>query len=89
MTSQTGRGGRKGRGTVEVGHDGQLTLPKDLMSRLGIKDGGQVDLVETADGVLIRRVKRGDIRDLKGIIPKPARAVSVAAMNRALSRMGR
>lgn len=89
MTGEKVRGGPKRRATVEVRHDGQLTLPEDVMSHLGIKAGGQVELVEVADGVLVRRAKRGDIRDLKGVIPKPARAVGVAAMNRALSRMGR
>jgi antitoxin PrlF len=74
--------------TAQVNHDGKLELPKAVMDRFGIKPGDRVELIKTAAGVLIRS-RPGDMRDLKGIIPKPARAVTVAAMNRALSRMGR
>jgi hypothetical protein len=39
-------------------------------------------------GFLVKPATR-DIRSLKGILPKPRRAVTVEAMNRSLARMGR
>ena len=67
---------------------GQITIPKAVRERLGVDAGDRVEFVETADGVFTIVAATRDVRDLKGIVPKPAKAVRVEDMNRAIARMG-
>ena len=67
---------------------GQITLPKAVRTKLGVEPGHRVEFIETAAGFLVKAATR-DIRSLKGVLPKPRRPVTIEAMNRALSRMGR
>jgi AbrB family looped-hinge helix DNA binding protein len=39
---------------VNINSRGTLTLPKELRQRLGVKDGGQILVEETRDGLLLR-----------------------------------
>lgn len=41
------------RSIVHVQADGQLTLPAELRERLGIRQGDEVTLTETPEGILI------------------------------------
>ena len=74
--------------TATITSKGQITLPKSVRTKLGVQAGHRVEFIETDAGFLVKPATR-DIRSLKGILPKPRRLVSVAAMNRSLARMGR
>ena len=74
--------------TATITSKGQITLPKPVRTKLGLEAGHRVEFIETEAGFLVKPATR-DIRSLKGILPKPRRLVTVAAMNRALARMGR
>lgn len=74
--------------STRVTSKGQITLPESVLERLGLKAGDQIEFVEHAQGVLLRRVA-GDIRMLKGIVPKPTKPVSVENMKQAVTKMGR
>ena len=50
-------------------------------------EGDRVEFVETEAGFVIRAARR-DIREIKGILPRPQQAVTIVAMNAALARMG-
>jgi AbrB family looped-hinge helix DNA binding protein len=39
----------------KVTEKGQVTIPKELRERLGIRPGDEVSFEETADGVVIRK----------------------------------
>ncbi|MGI8966198.1 MAG: AbrB/MazE/SpoVT family DNA-binding domain-containing protein, partial [Limisphaerales bacterium] len=39
---------------ISINERGTLTLPKELRQRLGVKDGGQIVVEETANGILLR-----------------------------------
>ena len=39
---------------VKINDRGTLTLPKDLRDRLGLKGSGQLVVIETPDGLLLR-----------------------------------
>jgi AbrB family looped-hinge helix DNA binding protein len=54
-----------------VGEKGQVTIPKTLRDRLGLKPGAELEF-EERDGKLIgRRVLRADpLHDLLGILPQ-------------------
>lgn len=66
---------------------GQITLPKSVRDRLRLSAGDRVEFVETETGFLLRTATR-DIRELKGILPRPQSPVSIEAMNAAIARMG-
>jgi antitoxin PrlF len=74
--------------TATVTSKGQITVPKAVRTKLGLEAGHRVEFIETDAGFLVKPATR-DIRSLKGILPKPRRAVTIEAMNRSIARMGR
>ena len=67
---------------------GQITLPKVVRERLGVEAGDKVEFVETEPGVYKMIAATRDVRDLKGLVPKPAKPVTVDEMRRVIARMG-
>jgi antitoxin PrlF len=74
--------------TATITSKGQITLPKSVRTKLRLEAGHRLEFIETDAGFLVKPATR-DIRALKGILPKPRRPVTIEAMNRALTRMGR
>ena len=72
--------------TATVTSKGQITIPKEVRERLGIDAGDRVEFVETEAGRFTLVAATGDVRSLKGVIPKPRKPVSVEEMNRAVIR---
>lgn len=66
---------------------GQITLPKSVRDRLGLQSGDRVEFVETSAGFMMLPATRA-LGELKGMLVKPKRPVSVEDMNRAIARMG-
>lgn len=65
---------------------GQITIPKPVRDGLGVESGDRVEFVELEKGVYTVVAATRDIRSLKGMIPKPAKPVSVEDMNKAIRR---
>lgn len=63
---------------------GQITLPKAVRDQLGLATGDRVDFVMAADGRYDLIPVKASIASLKGCVPKPRRAVSIEAMDRAI-----
>ena len=63
---------------------GQTTIPKAIRDRLRLKSGDQVDFVVEPDGRVVLVPMTVDVADLKGILPKPKKLVSLADMERAI-----
>jgi antitoxin PrlF len=74
--------------TAVITSKGQITIPKEVRERLKVDAGDRVEFVEVEKGVFAMVAATRDIRDLKGIVPKPAKPVSIDAMNRAIARRG-
>lgn len=74
--------------TATVTSKGQITLPKTVRERLGVHAGDKVEFVETQPGVFRLVAATRDVRDLKGVIAKPAKPVTVEEMGRVIARMG-
>ena len=74
--------------TAVITSKGQITIPKEVRERLKVEAGDRVEFVEVEKGVFAMVAATRDIRDLKGIVPKPAKPVSTEDMNRAIARMG-
>jgi antitoxin PrlF len=72
--------------TAVVTSKGQITIPKPVRDGLGVESGDRVEFVELEPGVYTVVAATRDIRDLKGMIPKPAKPVSVEEMNKAIRR---
>jgi antitoxin PrlF len=72
--------------TAVVTSKGQITIPKEVRDALGVQTGDRVEFVETQKGVFEVLAASKDVRDLKGMIDKPARAVSVEDMRKAVAR---
>jgi AbrB family looped-hinge helix DNA binding protein len=72
--------------TAVVTSKGQITIPKQVRDGLGVETGDRVEFVELGRGVYTVVAATRDVRDLKGVIPKPAKPVSVEDMNKAVRR---
>ena len=64
---------------------GQITLPIELRKSLQLATGDRVEFKSQADGTVLMRALTGSIRDLKGIVPKRARPVSLEEMDSAVA----
>ena len=73
--------------TAIVTSKGQITIPKPVRDGLGVETGDRVEFVELERGVYTVVAATRDIRDLKGIIPKPAKPVSIEDMHSAVRRL--
>jgi len=63
---------------------GHTTLPKALREQLQLSAGDRVELILDEDKAVRMLPHLGSIRDLKGILPKPAKPVSLEQMDEAL-----
>lgn len=63
---------------------GQLVVPKPIRQHLHLQRGDLVDFVIQDNGEVVVRPATRDVRELKGILPKPENAVSLDEMDRAI-----
>ena len=74
--------------TARLTSKGQITLPKAIRDHLGLRSGDRVEfLIGPDESVTVLPATR-DIRELKGIIPKPAQPLSIEDMNTLIEAMG-
>ena len=74
--------------TATITSKGQITIPKEVRDALGVGAGDRVEFVAEEEGAYRVVAATRDVRHLKGLVPKPAKPVSVQAMNRAIARAG-
>ena len=72
--------------TAVLTSKGQVTIPKEVRDRLNVDSGDRVEFVEIEPGVFTLVAATRDVRELKGLIPKPEKTVSVEGMNRAIAK---
>ena len=53
---------------------GQVTVPKEIRQRMGLKPGDKITFSLLSDGTLIVRPKLRHVTDLAGLLHKPGRA---------------
>jgi len=69
---------------------GQLTLPKEIRDKLGVKTGDRVAFREQPDGSIVVEAEIGDLLALRGSVKSRVRGVTIEAMNEAIrKRAGR
>lgn len=72
--------------TATLSSKGQITIPATVRSGLGVKTGDRVEFVEVAPGHYELVAATLPATALKGLVPKPAKPVSVDDMNAAIRR---
>ena len=70
--------------TATMSSKGQVVIPSDVRKRLGLTQGSVLRFRVEDDGVRLLPAA-GDVRRLKGRLPKPAQPVSVDDMNAAVA----
>ena len=65
---------------------GQVTIPKSVRDALGVETGDRIDFVESGAGIYTIVAATRDVRELKGMIARPRKPVSVEDMRRAVAR---
>ena len=65
---------------------GQITVPRDVRQKLGLKPGDRVRFLLEADGRVRLMPAKRDISELVGILPKPERTLSIEEMDDAIAR---
>ncbi len=56
--------------TATVTSKGQITIPSQVRTSLGLGPGDKIDFVEIEKGQFILRPRTASIRDLEGCVPK-------------------
>ena len=74
--------------TATITSKGQITIPKPVRQRLGVNPGDRVEFVEMENGVFQLVAAVRDIHSLKGIVPKPKKAVSISEMKETIAARG-
>ena len=72
--------------TVTVTSKGQVTLPVEARRKLGIHAGTKLEFIVNNDDSMEVIVAGGSVRDLKGILPKPKRTLSLDEINASMAR---
>lgn len=65
---------------------GQTTIPSDIRAFLGLHAGDKMCFVPMSDGTVRIAPITHPISELKGMLPKPSKAVSIAAMHEAIRK---
>lgn len=66
---------------------GQVTIPKDVRERLGLRAGDRLEFVVEGDGAVRMRRRTTDLLSLVGTL-KSDRRVTVEQMNETIARVG-
>jgi len=70
--------------TTTVTSKGQTTIPKRIRDRLNLKAGDRVEFVVEEDGKVVLVPATVRIAELRGILPRPKKPVSLEVMEEAI-----
>jgi len=65
---------------------GQITVPKAVRDRLHLNPGDKIEFLVDEDGTVRVIPVTASLRQLKGMVPKPDRAVSLDEMESAIEQ---
>ena len=67
---------------------GQATIPKDIRKRLNLHPGDRLEFVIDEDGRVLMLPASVEASELAGMLKRPGKPVSAAAMNQAIRKRG-
>lgn len=71
--------------SATVTSKGQITIPVDVRSALGLRPGSRLTFVLTSSGVFEIHVQAASVLDLKGVVPQPLGPVTLEDMDEAIA----
>ena len=72
--------------TTTLTSKGQVTIPRPVRERLGLKTGDRIDFVFDPDGCVVLKTQRAPFEQLRGIARVGRRKpVTIAEMDRAIA----
>jgi AbrB family looped-hinge helix DNA binding protein len=74
--------------TTKVTSKGQITVPKPIREHLNLTKGDRIEFLIGVNGKVTIMPATADVRQLKGMVAKPAKTVTVADMNKAIEAEG-
>lgn len=63
---------------------GQTTIPAAIRNSLGLRAGDRLEFVLRDDGEVVLKTAKVHVSELKGILPKPKRPVTLEQMQEAI-----
>ena len=74
--------------TATLTSKGQITIPADVRRALNVQSGDRVEFVQVQPGRFELVAATGSVRELKGMLGKPTRTLSIEDMNRVIAEQG-
>lgn len=74
--------------TATLTSKGQTTIPREIRTYLGLHTGDQLEFLIDEKGKVVLTPLTSDIRELKGLLPKPQKHVTIEEMNQAIAKRG-
>lgn len=74
--------------SATVTSKGQVTIPVDVRTQLGLRPGSRLSFVATPSGGYEIHADAASIKDLKGAVVWPGESVSIQDMNEAVADGG-
>ena len=74
--------------TATLTSKGQVTIPAKVRTALGLEAGSRIEFIETAKGEFLIVPSTSSILELKGMLRKPPKAVSIEDMKMAIASQG-
>lgn len=74
--------------TATLTSKGQVTIPSKVRVSMGLDAGDRIEFIEMDDGTFTIMAVTHSVKDLKGMIRKPDKPVSIEDMNAAIEAHG-
>ena len=74
--------------TATLTSKGQITIPADVRRALNVQTGDRVEFVQVQPGRFELLAATRSVRELKGMLGKPTRTLSIEDMNRVVAEQG-
>jgi AbrB family looped-hinge helix DNA binding protein len=71
--------------SATVTSKGQITIPAEVRAALGVSFGDRIEFVEVEKGKFVIVPATCSVQELKGLISKPRKPVSIEEMNGAIA----
>ena len=72
--------------TATMTSKGQITIPLEIRSKLGLDKGDKVDFVDLGNNQFAIMPATEDVTKLKGLVKKPRSPVTIEEMNAAIAK---
>ena len=74
--------------TAKITEKGQITIPKRIREHLKLNQGDRVEFLVDVNGRVTLLPVTSHVKQLKGLVPKPSKPISIDEMNLAIREEG-